>query len=125
MQKVVNINQFNKILDLKESFFSLTVGAIVRLRAMKGNSITNGVYENIIEQVSNAGRNYSKAENSESSEIYWEKINLVNEQLNETKFYLRLAKLMVNTNHLQTALDQLIEKSEELISLSLMMKDSD
>lgn len=124
MQKVVKTDQLNNILDLKESFFRLTVGAIVRLRTMKNNSITSNLYDKTIEQISNACRDYASAENSASPETFFKKIDLVYEQLNETVFCLRLAKLMVINSYLQTALDQLIEKTEELMELSFMMKNN-
>jgi hypothetical protein len=114
MHEAETYDQPHNVINLKESLFSFTVGAIVKLRDLKCHTLTKDLYDRILEATSNAGRAYKLAEESISENVYADNMKHVYEQLNETKFCLKLAKMMTISKQTDTAVNYLMIKAENI-----------
>ena len=105
-------NEKNEFIEgLKKRTKAYTIQVILFCRTIKNNLETVVIKKQIIRSVSSVGANYRASCIARSKNEFFHKISIVNEEIDETIFWL---ELLEELNHCNVEINKLIKEGSEL-----------
>ena len=109
----------NKIYDLKERTFQLSLNIIYFARKIPFNSIDNIIIKQLVRSITSIGANYEEADEAYPKPDFFYKIGIAKKEAKESKYWLSLIKASFKLENKDIELcNNFIKETIELTKIS-------